>query len=678
MNPLVLSVIPYICLLVFLPFETSEFNLSYKYEAEGLIDWYDDLDEDNKKERMRLGANPEGNLFLVLYSEGGSIYDQYNLRGRPVPDSYNFHPYSYDIDMDGIKEIALFTQNSDSVFLNIFSFRHKKIILSNRFITKIGGINEAIDYRLFVFGDEDVNMDNSSELFFIVSGSFSVNPRRVYRYDYRNDELISSPNTGSALRHGVLFNHDSLFYIMVTGNAYGNVAADYPFPFHDTCNWLFSFNSDLQFISEPQSFGSYPSLISKPIYDGDYVYILYQGNTDKGERDGFVRLEPGGRNIDTILFEDDIGNRIYELAFKEETIWFAYSINSYQLLTIDQENMLLNGSKWERKLDGKKLIHKDDISGNNKMEAFFYDPQKSELIVYSDKGHKVARTVIDVSPYWMTVFPGTIERRGELCLISKGKLSIYSLERNERKFGYFLLWLLIYFLITVFISSISYFQQSANIKRARMEKEMAGLQVINLRNQLDPHFVFNALNSVGNSIYSDNKEYTYDLFQQFTRLIRSMLYLPDEVNWPIKKEIGFITDYLEFQKRRFPELFHYRILVSGSIPKHILIPRMSIQIFAENAIKHAFTDSDIPGLLTILVRQEKTCVEVIVADNGVGIDKHRNNKGRGGSGKGLELMKKQIDLSNTLYKTNYELFVYDRTNSIRQRQGTIVKLILTY
>src|SRR6056297_2245988 len=116
----------------------------------------------------------------------------------------------------------------------------------------------------------------------------------------------------------------------------------------------------------------------------------------------------------------------------------------------------------------------------------------------------------------------------------------------------------IYLLSVLFVYLIQKLQRKQFEKKQEREKRIAELQLQNLKNQLDPHFTFNAMNSIGLHIYEEDKEKAYDQFVRFARLIRSSLLSSDKIFRSLEEELQFTEDYLEFQKERFGDKFDYQ------------------------------------------------------------------------------------------------------------------------
>lgn len=160
------------------------------------------------------------------------------------------------------------------------------------------------------------------------------------------------------------------------------------------------------------------------------------------------------------------------------------------------------------------------------------------------------------------------------------------------------LWFLFYHLIR----SNSEFHLNA-VALAQSETDLKIAELANLKNQLNPHFLFNAINSIKALTISDPK-LARNALTELSQLLRTSLTFGSEQLIPLETEIEFVKDYLSLEKIRFESRLNY----SFSIDKNSLnakIPPMTVQLLVENAIKHGIGKNKHGGevIITSLVRQ---------------------------------------------------------------------------
>lgn len=195
------------------------------------------------------------------------------------------------------------------------------------------------------------------------------------------------------------------------------------------------------------------------------------------------------------------------------------------------------------------------------------------------------------------------------------------------------------------------------IKRLQ-EKNQIALEIENLKNsalkaQMNPHFVFNCLNSLQSLINRNEKEKANMYLVHFSKLIRGFLNGSVENSISLENEIKLLENYLELEQLRFQSQFEYQIKVEDKIDQFDThIPPMLIQPFVENAIIHGISNKNNGelGKINIEFKDEKEMVLVNVIDNGVGLKKttnlNKNTKSNLHNSVGIVLTKRRLDLIN--------------------------------
>ena len=152
----------------------------------------------------------------------------------------------------------------------------------------------------------------------------------------------------------------------------------------------------------------------------------------------------------------------------------------------------------------------------------------------------------------------------------------------------------------------------------RQKGELAHLQLKSLKAQMNPHFMFNAMNSIQSLVLKGDKYEAYNYLTKFSSLIRENLNMSEKSFVDFDKELSLLNKYLELEKLRFREDFEYEICNENKIGD-IKIPSMIIQPFIENAIKHGLlhkTDGIKKVKIEFYLSHVFTC---IITDNGIGL-----------------------------------------------------------
>jgi LytS/YehU family sensor histidine kinase len=200
----------------------------------------------------------------------------------------------------------------------------------------------------------------------------------------------------------------------------------------------------------------------------------------------------------------------------------------------------------------------------------------------------------------------------------------------------YLAFLMVYLLVLGFIMVIRYLQKLVLHQRYDAEKKIAGMQLLLLRNQLDPHFTFNAINSISASLLQDKPEVANNNLLALSRLMRVSVLQSDKLSRTLAEELDFLQNYLTLLHTRMNGSFQFRIDLRQDVDLECQVPKMITQLFVENAIKHGLKPLNGGGMLIIRVDHENDIIIIEVEDNGVG-RKQAGMTGTKGTGKGIQI-----------------------------------------
>ena len=216
-------------------------------------------------------------------------------------------------------------------------------------------------------------------------------------------------------------------------------------------------------------------------------------------------------------------------------------------------------------------------------------------------------------------------------------------------------------------------QELANINLQLAEARLSALQ-----SQMNPHFVFNALNSIKWMILDGNNEKASRYLSKFASMIRMTLDHSKDVFVTLDENIRYLKTYLEMEQLRFDESFTYSIDVGSNIDTaETAIPSMMIQPIVENAIWHGLTQSESAKKVTIKFTQEENTLTCTVEDNGIGIIKSEKLKEKTHNphrSVGLENLQNRVKIMNEKYDMDCSLTITDLKKIDRKSSGTRVVL----
>lgn len=215
-------------------------------------------------------------------------------------------------------------------------------------------------------------------------------------------------------------------------------------------------------------------------------------------------------------------------------------------------------------------------------------------------------------------------------------------------------------------------------QRSLIQQNLKDSQLTALRAQMDPHFIFNALNSIQDFIVQEDKRSANHYLSQFSKLMRNILNISDKNKISLKKEVDYLKLYLSLEALRFEETFNYIFEIDENIDlESIYIPSMLIQPFVENSIKHGLMHQN--GNKTLIIRflKEEDHILCEVEDNGIGRQKSREINLRNSKiykSKALSLTKERIDLLNSADTDKLHLEITDLKDPTGIPSGTKVMI----
>lgn len=184
--------------------------------------------------------------------------------------------------------------------------------------------------------------------------------------------------------------------------------------------------------------------------------------------------------------------------------------------------------------------------------------------------------------------------------------------------------------------------------KAKFNQAIKTAQLDSLRNQMNPHFIFNALNSVQSLIYSNNPDAAGDFLGKISRMFRDALEFSRTTTISLKVELYFIERYLEIEKLRFPEKLEYKITVDENLQEELenfQLPPLLMQPLVENSVKHGLKNMDGKGLVEVSVKKDGDSLVYIVEDNCGGIPEKSSSTH---TSRGLSIINQRIDILNQL------------------------------
>jgi LytS/YehU family sensor histidine kinase len=207
---------------------------------------------------------------------------------------------------------------------------------------------------------------------------------------------------------------------------------------------------------------------------------------------------------------------------------------------------------------------------------------------------------------------------------------------------------------------------------------MAELELQALRAQMNPHFMFNSLNSIKNYILRHESQKAAEYLSNFAHLIRMILQNSREAFVSIQDELETLLLYIDLEKLRFRDGFEFTCQIDDRIDtSSIHIPPMLVQPFIENAIWHGLLHKEDDRHLAIRISQNNGTVICEIDDNGIGRERAMAIKSKSATrykSMGMGITSDRIALLNSMSALGIHIEITDKVNTQGEPEGTLVKI----
>ncbi|WP_290699064.1 histidine kinase [Lacinutrix sp.] len=237
--------------------------------------------------------------------------------------------------------------------------------------------------------------------------------------------------------------------------------------------------------------------------------------------------------------------------------------------------------------------------------------------------------------------------------------SRYNLNQEQNKSQKIIIYSLIGGLLLLLIVAYLMYKY---IKQQRLANNLLALK--SLRSQMNPHFIFNALNSVNSFIATNDERTANKYLSDFSKLMRAVLENSEQDFIPLEKEIELLELYTNLEHFRFQDKFDYTITVDKAINvQDYQIPPMLLQPYIENAVWHGLRYKEEKGTLDIsITKKSQDEIVITIADNGIGREKSKALKTANQqkqNSKGMGNIKKRVAILNEMYKDKVDVSIED-------------------
>lgn len=401
-----------------------------------------------------------------------------------------------------------------------------------------------------------------------------------------------------------------------------------------------------------------------------------------GKNEGFAGIECNSNGV----FED-----------KEGAVWFGtisglikHLPNNYQLNKIEALTNIYNFKLG----DSDTILHSGlKMSYSNNNLTFYYrgicltDPEKvlySKKLEGQDKSYSLPSK--EDNAKYSNLAPGTytfkvMSSNNEGVWNEQPATFVFTILTPFYRTWWFALIVMlvtgtaVYTVFKIRLTSIKQKQQ----KDFERKVEISKIELKALRSQMNPHFVFNSLNSIQHYIFNSKSDEAVKYLNKFAKLMRVILNNSDKPTVALEDDLEALKLYLELEQMRFEDKFEYRFEVDDNVDlDYDIMPPMLLQPYVENAILHGLTPRKEKGLLIINIRSEDQFIVCTIIDNGIGRKKaseiKRTMPGMKHKSLGMKITEERLRILNEISMSEHSVKITDLQHADGTSAGTKVEL----
>ncbi|WP_299106967.1 histidine kinase [uncultured Winogradskyella sp.] len=308
------------------------------------------------------------------------------------------------------------------------------------------------------------------------------------------------------------------------------------------------------------------------------------------------------------------------------------------------------------KLDATRKLSEAHLKSGNTEKAIEYNDEYKNVVdeLYAKKIQEISRAA--------RASRSIAEQQSRITSLESDRAlskSTYELTQERNKSQQLIIYSLIGGLVLLLITGYLMFKY---IKQQRLANNLLALK--SLRSQMNPHFIFNALNSVNTFIATNDERTANKYLTDFSKLMRAVLENSEEDFIPLKKEIELLNLYTKLEHFRFQDKFDYSIDVDETIDvEEFQIPPMLLQPYIENAVWHGLRYKTEKGHLNINIQPKtKDEITITISDDGIGRERSKALKTdhqKKQNSKGMNNIKKRVAILNEMYKDKVDVTIAD-------------------
>ena len=673
-NKWVLSAVLFLLLIPLLPKVSSKYKVevteSRNLSPEGGYMYYHDLDADGDSERILSSTNMWGDASFIIHNSRNELVNQWNMENSKL--NFQGKLFFYDLDKDGKSEVFMFTRKKDSILCEISSFSDSvNKPFHSFFVDRIGNYDSSMDYTktndISVTGFYPIEFKGSSHLYFSVITGFTAYPRNIYRYNFNTKELIKSEHLGN--RTGIVdvldIDQDGQFELILSANSASNNRWFNPsyFKRSDESSWQMILDQNLEFKFPPKEIPSeFSSVAQDTIVSDEQTYVI-AASFIKRDEDGpstLYKISPMGKILDSVEIKANSGT---VLKNPNDHRILIYSNIEGEVLSFNYDLELLHRYDIPKNM----IVNCLDIDLDGLNEWVCLDYNNGALQIFENNFKKTAEL-------FLPEFSQSKSRMTGLKFKNKEPYLWFQLDDKEFEMQYaynpwyllkWVLYFLIYLLLVLVVWTVMRLQQLKEKENRELETKMSELQFKAIKNQLDPHFVFNAMNTIAEMKISDKLEVD-QFICEFSDLMRKTITSSDKIIHTLKEELDYVKNYIRLQQISAENNFDVNFDIESSLLEEI-VPKHILYSYVENAIKHGFFGIEDKGVLNISIQNghiDEGLILTIENSGNTAVQLAEKDKRRS-TGNGMRIMNEIF----SLFQQRYGKRILVEANTVIDKQS---------
>ncbi|WP_431158131.1 sensor histidine kinase [Winogradskyella poriferorum] len=674
LSPFTIAGVVTLLVILLLPNFLSEYEVKF-IERELLGDmqniYYEDLDGDGKSEKIL--SQPQQapgnyNASYLLFKSNGDFIDQFNL-DQPFCNS-SCTMWFKDLNNDGRKEFYIPTKSEDSLFLTIQDYDSGRIINQKRvFVDIMSPYNNKFEFKVLSDRPFSQNSINKRELYFAVMNGYAANPRNIYTYDYSSNVIFKSPHiTNPGHISGIAdLDGDSKNEMLIDVYASSNTLDSLKTNRSDYSTWLTVLDDDMSFLFEPIEFSSTGSIYLSQITQNDLKKLIcfFKSRRPSEAPSQLLKLAVDGTIEKKVSVETDT-NVLGLVQLSKETVGI-YRRNDGILSVYDYELNTKGDIQLETNIN---TFNKFDFDGDGEDEWICHDGGGKNFLISREDLCESTKIEIPISENSVRRSYGVKSvdsGQNQLYFQNGSSIFYFTYGKNPSAVFKYPIYGSMYLGVLGILLLVVRGQKNIEANKRAIEKEISELQLKTVKNQVDPHFVFNAINTISEMTLTDNKLEADNFISKFSNFMRQTLKQSDKISTTLKQELSYTENFIKLQQIRLKNKFDYDIQIDSSVDVNMQVPKHILYTYVENAIKHGLALT-IDGMLKIAADKTKEFVELTIEDNGVGI-RYADEPKSHSTGSGLKIMDKIYGLYTKFYKQRIEHQLLELKNKNGTKSG---------